>query len=103
MTNFTQQSKKERGIMFKEELEKIIKQSCIDAERFKFITPIIHKTKQQILSLIADELPKESCVEGEKYQEWNSKQNIYEYGVMVGKNQALKEVKTKLGIEKGGG
>ena len=32
---------------------------------------------------------KNKAKEGENYKRWNSKKNIYEYGIMIGRNQCL--------------
>ena len=105
--------------MFKEKLEKILKNNLVlpilklrETHPDTFITEQGYKTlvdnaEQEILSLIADELPKEKevvmiplyqsdgkggkvCVgHTEEKDDWQS----------VGFNQCLKEVKTKLGGE----
>ena len=44
---------------------------------------------QQILALIPE---KEGCKEGEQYWMWKSLHNVYAYGKMIGKNQAISEM-----------
>jgi len=92
--------------MFKEKLEKIIiKTGVANDETYYLINP--EELSGEILSLIADELPKEEphskdCIYVIEpcYFDKPSKEKYCTCGAFDN-NYALKEVKTKLGIEKG--
>ena len=48
---------------------------------------------QQILALIPK---KKGCKEGEQYWMWQSVHNVYDYGKMMGKNQAISEMEQSM-------
>jgi hydroxypyruvate isomerase len=48
---------------------------------------------QQILALIPK---RERCKEGEQYWMWQSVHNVYDYGKMMGKNEAISDMEQSM-------
>lgn len=62
----------------------------------------IAQAHADIIQAVLKCLPeKEKCRKGEQYWMWNSLHNVYEYGVMMGKNQAIADMKKRLEESRG--
>jgi hypothetical protein len=55
---------------------------------------VIFQAEEAILHAIAEDVEgrKDKVVEGEQYWMWQSVHNVFDYGKMVGKNEALTDI-----------